>query len=69
MEWQSLDHSKAVLWVPLCQRAAKLPAGKVGGLKKILPCGQGRVSWSQTWPRGRIFFKPPTLPAGNLAAL
>ena len=29
-----LDVSKEVLWVSVCQRAAKLPAGKVGGLKK-----------------------------------
>ena len=29
-----LDLSKEVLWVSVCQRAAKLPAGKVGGLKK-----------------------------------
>ena len=26
--------SKEVLWVSVCQRAAELPAGKVGGLKK-----------------------------------
>ena len=26
--------SKEVLWASVCQRAAKLPAGKVGGLKK-----------------------------------
>ena len=31
---QGLDLSKEVLWVSVCQRAAKLPAGKVGGLKK-----------------------------------
>ena len=33
-ERQGLDLSKEVLWVSVCQRAAKLPAGKVGGLKK-----------------------------------
>ena len=37
---QGLDLSKEVLWVSVCQRAAKLPAGKVGGLKKNLPYGQ-----------------------------
>ena len=31
---RGLDLSKEVLWVSVCQRAAKLPAGKVGGLKK-----------------------------------
>ena len=31
---RGLDCSKEVLWVSLCQKAAKLPAGKVGGLKK-----------------------------------
>ena len=35
----------------------------------ILPYSPERVSQSRTRPRGRIFFKPPTLPAGNLAAL
>ena len=34
MEQQGLDLSKEVLWVCVCQRAAKIPAGKVGGLKK-----------------------------------
>ena len=34
VERQGLDLSKEVLWVSVCQRAAKLPAGKVGGLKK-----------------------------------
>ena len=34
MKQQGLDLSKEVLWVSVCQRAAKLPAGKVGGLKK-----------------------------------
>ena len=29
-----LDLYKEVLWVSVCQRAAELPAGKVGGLKK-----------------------------------
>ena len=31
---RGLDISKEVLWVSVCRRAAKLPAGKVGGLKK-----------------------------------
>ena len=31
---QGLDLSKEVLWVSVRQKAAKLPAGKVGGLKK-----------------------------------
>ena len=31
---QGLALSKEVLWISVCQRAAKLPAGKVGGLKK-----------------------------------
>ena len=31
---RGLDLSKEVLWVSVCQRAAKLPAGKFGGLKK-----------------------------------
>ena len=52
-----LDLSKEVLWVSVCQRAAELSAGKVGGLKKILPCGPARVSRSRTRLRGRIFFQ------------
>ena len=34
VEQQGLDLSKEVLWVSLGQRAAELPAVKVGGLKK-----------------------------------
>ena len=41
---RDLDLSKEVLWVSVCQRAAKLPAVKVGGLKKILPNGPARVT-------------------------
>ena len=32
---QGLDLSKEVLWVSVCQRAAELPAVKVGGKKKF----------------------------------
>ena len=35
MEQGGLDLSKEVLWISVCQRAAKLPAGKVGGSNKI----------------------------------
>ena len=52
---QGLDLSKEVLWVSVSQRAAELPASKLEGLKKILPFGLERVSWSQTWPNGKIF--------------
>ena len=31
---RGLDLSKEVLWISVSQRAAELPAGKVGGLKK-----------------------------------
>ena len=31
---RGLDLSKEVLWVSVCQRAAELPAVKVGGQKK-----------------------------------
>ena len=34
VEQQGLDLSKEVLWVSVCQRAAKLPGGKVGGFEK-----------------------------------
>ena len=67
---RGLDLSKEVLWVSVCQRAAKLPAGKVGGLKKNSALRPGSRS---THPRRaawqNFFFKPQTLPAGNSAAL
>ena len=34
MELQGLDLFKEVVWVSVSQRVAKLPAGKVEGLKK-----------------------------------
>ena len=54
---QGLDLSKEILWVSVSQRAAELPAGKVGSLKKILPCSLARASWSRTQPHGSIFFQ------------
>ena len=60
---------KEVLWVSVGQRAAELPAIKVGGQKKILPNGPARVIRVRTGPLGRIFFWPPTLMAGSSAAL
>ena len=47
---------KEVLWVSVGQRAAELPAIKVGGQKKILPNGPARVIRVRTGPLGRIFF-------------
>ena len=67
---QGLDPSKEVLWVSVCQKAAELPGGKVGGLKKnsaMRPSAGVPVSNPAAWQN--FFFKPPTLPAGNLAAL
>ena len=65
-----LDLSKEVLWVYVGQRAAKIPAFKVGGLKKK----------SAVWPRphsnksAQIQVRPgsnhsQSLIAGNFAAL
>ena len=42
---KGLDHSKEVLCVSLGQRAAKLSAVKVGGLKKNSALGKARVLW------------------------
>ena len=53
---RGLDLSKNVLWVSVGQRAADLPAVKVGGQKKILPIGPVRAKQVQTGPIGRIFF-------------
>ena len=39
---KGLDLSKEALWVSASQRAAELPAGKVGGLTKNLPLGRVR---------------------------
>ena len=52
---RGLDLSKEVLWVSAGQRAAELPAIKVGGLKKILPIGLAREKRVRTGPIGRIF--------------
>ncbi len=55
--WRGLDLSKEVLWVSVGQRAAKLPAIKVEGLKKILQIGEAWARQCRTWPSGRIFFQ------------
>ena len=49
--------SKEVLWVSVSQRAAELPAVRVGG-KKILSLGPARAKRVRTGPIGRIFFDP-----------
>ena len=64
-----LDLSKEVLWVSVGQRAAELPAIKVGGQKKILPSGPVRTRITRAGLFGRIFFKPQTLRAGSSALL
>ena len=64
-----LDLSKEVLWVSVGQKAAELPAIKVGGQKKILPSGPVRTRITRARPFGRIFFKLPTLMAGSFAVL
>ena len=56
-----LDLSKEVLWVSVGQRAAELPAIKIGGQKKILPNAlarekQVRTRFARNGPIGRIFF-------------
>ena len=51
-----LDLSKEVLWVSVGQRAAELPAIKVGGQKKILPSGPVRTRFARAGLIGRIFF-------------
>ena len=66
---RGLDLSKEILWVSLYQRAADLPAVKVGGQKKILPSGPFRTRFARAGPFGRIFFKPPTLMAGSSVAI
>ena len=64
-----LDLSKEVLWVSVYQRAADLPAVKVGGQKKFLPSGPVQTRFARAEPFGRIFFKRPTLMAGSNASL
>ena len=48
---EGLDLSKEVLWVSVGQRAAELPAIKVGGKKKNLPNGPARVIRVWTGPQ------------------
>ena len=62
---RTLDLSKEVLWVSVSQRAANLPAGKVGDLKKNSATRPG----SRPGRMADFFFKPPTLLAGSSAAL
>ena len=52
-----LDLSKEVLWISVGQRAAELPAIKVGGQEKILPIGLVRTCFVRTGPIGRIFIQ------------
>ena len=54
---KGLDLSEEVLWVSVSQRVAKLPAGKVGGLKKnsaMRPGAGESVSNPAAW---QIFFQ------------
>ena len=41
---RGLDISKEAMWISVCERAAKLQAFNVGGLKEILPLGQCRTT-------------------------
>ena len=66
---EGLDLFKEVLRVSVGQRAAELPAIKVGGQEKILPSCPARAKRVRTGPLGRIFSGPPTLMAGSSAAL
>ena len=52
-----LDLLKEVLWVSVGQRAAELPAIKVGGQKKILQNGPAQASRFQTRQSDRNFFQ------------
>ena len=67
---RGLDLSKEVLWVSVGQRAAELPAIKVGGKKKFCQAsGLVRTRFAHAGPIGRIFCWPPTLTAFSSAAL
>ena len=52
---RGLDLLKEVLWISVGQRAAELPAIKVGGQKKILPNIPVLAKRVRTGPLGRIF--------------
>ena len=53
---RGLDLSKEVLWVSVCQRAAKLPAGKVGGLKKNSAMRPGSRPTHPCWAAWQNYF-------------
>ena len=53
---RGLNLSKEVLWVSIGQRAAELPAIKVGGQKTILPIAPVRTRIARAGLIGRIFF-------------
>ena len=53
---RGLDLSKEVLWVSVGQRAAELPAIKVGGQEKILPSGPVRTRIARAGQSAEFFF-------------
>ena len=67
---RGLDLSKEVLWVSVCQRAAKLPAGKVGGLKKnsaMRPGAGESVSVQESSSTFKTFYLQSKYPYFNRA--
>ena len=65
---RGLDLSKEVLWVSVCQRAAELPAVKVGGQKKFLPSGPVRTCFACAGPFGRLFLETSNFESWQLCS-
>ena len=61
---RGLDLSKEVLLVSVYQRAADLPAVKVGGKKKFLLSGPVQTRFARVGQFGRIFFQTSNFDSG-----
>ena len=61
--------SEEVLWGSVYQRAADLPAVKVGGQKNFYRAAWFEPALPAPGRSADIFFKPPTLMAGSYASL
>ena len=66
---RGLDLSKEVLWVSVYQRAADLPAVKVGGQKNFCQAARFEPTLPAQGRSAEFFFKPATLMAGSYASL
>ena len=65
---RGLDLSEELLWISVGQRVAKLPAIKIGGLKKNSTTRSGTGDSGSSLAEQQNFFSNPTLKAGSSTA-